>query len=799
MSPLNIKNIKRNTNTNNSLRNTNHITLSSEKSYEYNSNNDNINIKLNFNNSSKNFNTDNYNKNNSINNKFFNRNYVHSKTVKLKKNDLINNYKRNNSLFLKKINISNFNSNKLNFIQKILNIMEKNNNKNIIKFYFQKWIKISKNIKENINKCNKRNNLLKVLIIKYNNKNKHNFINIKFNQFKKITFQIKLKNSIELFLLLKKYKNSIIKIIFFKLKKPISSIKIKNIIKNFSNLFIFNILKKNYNFNLSLDILYELFPKLEKIHNKFYLKKSFYNWKFKCDFDYLDKIILIQKEIKKFLINKIHFYSIDDFINKFLKKYLHKKQKKIEWIQLKILRKWRRKVKLKIILTKIFIIQRAIKKYLIKNKKIKYFNLKSLLNKIYHNKKNQNLIFVFQQLNKKRLKCLLKELIIKKENKINKNLKQNLILFRKKIKLINVNEKSKIIQKFLRLHLISKKLNNLITKKKKNTFKLLKEMNKISALKNINFIIEYHILLNHIKKWKFKNNRILIMNNFIKNLVKSKNYLLNINKENFINQIYYLYYYKIFNKMFIKFDKLKKKKLKKYLKNIQYYCVPQKTKNISYSSLKPNLIQIKFKKNNKIINKNNLNFTKNFILIPYLTKKLNKIFNIRLFSILDDLKLYSNKKYFIQQNKNYIFKQIYQTKKIFYHKIKKIANFPYYKIFTKLITNNLCNILNKCHRLYHLLYLFKLTFMHITIASYKFKKKSLKAWYVYVHLKLLQIKKMKLMYDNYLNTYINLSKDLFDNNHPNEKSVQNNFVDFLNNINAWESPSPTKYEKKNNV
>ena len=799
MSPLNIKNIKRNTNTNNSLRNTNHITLSSEKSYEYNSNNDNINIKLNFNNSSKNFNTDNYNKNNSNNNKFFNRNYVHSKTVKLKKNDLINNYKRNNSLFLKKINISNFNSNKLIFIQKILNIMEKNNNKNIIKFYFQKWIKISKNIKENINKCNKRNNLLKVLIIKYNNKNKHNFINIKFNQFKKITFQIKLKNSIELFLLLKKYKNSIIRIIFFKLKKPISSIKIKNIIKNYSNLFIFNILKKNYNFNLSIDILYELFPKIEKIHNKFYLKKSFYNWKFKCDFDYLDKIILIQKEIKKFLINKIHFYSIDDFINKFLKKYLHKKQKKIEWIQLKILRKWRRKVKLKIILTKIFIIQRAIKKYLIKNKKIKYFNLKSLLNKIYHNKKNQNLIFVFQQLNKKRLKCLLKELIIKKENKINKNLKQNLILFRKKIKLINVNEKSKIIQKFLRLHLISKKLNNLITKKKKNTFKLLKEMNKISALKNINFIIEYHILLNHIKKWKFKNNRILIMNNFIKNLVKSKNYLLNINKENFINQIYYLYYYKIFNKMFIKFDKLKKKKLKKYLKNIQYYCVPQKTKNISYSSLKPNLIQIKFKKNNKIINKNNLNFTKNFILIPYLTKKLNKIFNIRLFSILDDLKLYSYKKYFIQQNKNYIFKQIYQTKKIFYHKIKKIANFPYYKIFTKLITNNLCNILNKCHRLYHLLYLFKLTFMHITIASYKFKKKSLKAWYVYVHLKLLQIKKMKLMYDNYLNTYINLSKDLFDNNHPNEKSVQNNFVDFLNNINAWESPSPTKFDKKNNV
>ena len=796
MSPLNIKNIKRNTNTNNSLRNTNHITFSSEKSYEYNSNNENINIKLNFDNSSKNYNTDNYNKNNSNNNKFFNRNYVHSKTVKLKKNDLINNYKRNNSLFLKKIDNSNFNS---IFIQKILNIMEKNNNKNIIKLYFQKWIKISKNIKENINKCNKINNLLKVLIIKNDNKNKNNFINNKFNQFKEKTFQIKLNNSIELFLLLKKYKNSIIKIIFFKLKKPISSIKIKNIIKNYSNLFIFNILKKNYNFNLSLDILFELFPKFEKIHNKFYLKKSFYKWKYKCDFDYVDKIILIQKEIKKFLINKIHFYSIDDFINKFLKKYLHKKQKKIEWIQLKILRKWRRKVKLKIILTKIFIIQRAIKKYLIKNKKIKYFNLKNLLNKIYHNKKNQNLIFVFQQLNKKRLKCLLKEIIIKKENKINKNLKQNLILFKKKIKLININEKSKIIQKFLRLHLISKKLNNLITKKKKNTFKLLKEMNKISALKNINFIIEYHILLNHIKKWKFKNNRILIMNNFIKNLVKSKNYLLNINKENFINQIYFLYYYKIFNKMFIKFDKLKKKKLKKYLKNIQYYCVPQKTKNISYSSLKPNLIQIKFKKKNKIINKNNLNFTKNFILIPYLTKKLNKIFNIRLFSIINDLILYSNKKYFIQQNKNYIFKQIYQTKKIFYYKIKKIANFPYYKIFTKLITNNLCNILNKCHRLYHLLYLFKLTFMHITIASYKFKKKSLKAWYVYVHLKLMQIKKMKLMYDNYLNTYINLSKDLFDNNHPNEKSVQNNFVDFLNNINAWESPSPTKFEKKNNV
>ena len=796
MSPLNIKNIKRNTNTNNSLRNTNHITFSSEKSYEYNSNNENINIKLNFDNSSKNYNTDNYNKNNSNNNKFFNRNYVHSKTVKLKKNDLINNYKRNNSLFLKKIDNSKFNS---IFIQKILNIMEKNNNKNIIKLYFQKWIKISKNIKENINKCNKINNLLKVLIIKKDNKNKNNFINNKFNQFKEKTFQIKLNNSIELFLLLKKYKNSIIKIIFFKLKKPISSIKIKNIIKNYSNLFIFNILKKNYNFNLSLDILFELFPKFEKIHNKFDLKKSFYKWKYKCDFDYLDKIILIQKEIKKFLINKIHFYSIDDFINKFLKKYLHKKQKKIEWIQLKILRKWRRKVKLKIILTKIFIIQRAIKKYLIKNKKIKYFNLKNLLNKIYHNKKNQNLIFVFQQLNKKRLKCLLKEIIIKKENKINKNLKQNLILFKKKIKLINVNEKSKIIQKFLRLHLISKKLNNLITKKKKNTFKLLKEMNKISALKNINFIIEYHILLNHIKKWKFKNNRILIMNNFIKNLVKSKNYLLNINKENFINQIYFLYYYKIFNKMFIKFDKLKKKKLKKYLKNIQYYCVPQKTKNISYSSLKPNLIQIKFKKKNKIINKNNLNFTKNFILIPYLTKNLNKIFNIRLFSIINDLILYSNKKYFIQQNKNYIFKQIYQTKKIFYYKIKKIANFPYYKIFTKLITNNLCNILNKCHRLYHLLYLFKLTFMHITIASYKFKKKSLKAWYVYVHLKLMQIKKMKLMYDNYLNTYINLSKDLFDNNHPNEKSVQNNFVDFLNNINAWESPSPTKFEKKNNV
>ena len=796
MSPLNIKNIKRNTNTNNSLRNTNHITFSSEKSYEYNSNNENINIKLNFDNSSKNYNTDNYNKNNSNNNKFFNRNYVHSKTVKLKKNDLINNYKRNNSLFLKKIDNSKFNS---IFIQKILNIMEKNNNKNIIKLYFQKWIKISKNIIENINKCNKINNLLKVLIIKKDNKNKNNFINNKFNQFKEKTFQIKLNNSIELFLLLKKYKNSIIKIIFFKLKKPISSIKIKNIIKNYSNLFIFNILKKNYNFNLSLDILFELFPKFEKIHNKSDLKKSFYKWKYKCDFDYLDKIILIQKEIKKFLINKIHFYSIDDFINKFLKKYLHKKQKKIEWIQLKVLRKWRRKVKLKIILTKIFIIQRAIKKYLIKNKKIKYFNLKNLLNKIYHNKKNQNLIFVFQQLNKKRLKCLLKEIIIKKENKINKNLKQNLILFKKKIKLININEKSKIIQKFLRLHLISKKLNNLITKKKKNTFKLLKEMNKISALKNINFIIEYHILLNHIKKWKFKNNRILIMNNFIKNLVKSKNYLLNINKENFINHIYFLYYYKIFNKMFIKFDKLKKKKLKKYLKNIQYYCVPQKTKNISYSSLKPNLIQIKFKKKNKIIIKNNLNFTKNFILIPYLTKKLNKIFNIRLFSIINDLILYSNKKYFIQQNKNYIFKQIYQTKKIFYYKIKKIANFPYYKIFTKLITNNLCNILNKCHRLYHLLYLFKLTFMHITIASYKFKKKSLKAWYVYVHLKLMQIKKMKLMYDNYLNTYINLSKDLFDNNHPNEKSVQNNFVDFLNNINAWESPSPTKFEKKNNV
>ena len=796
MSPLNIKNIKRNTNTNNSLRNTNFISFSSEKSFDNNSNNENINFKLNFYNSSNNnYNTDNFN--NSKKNKFyFNRNNIHSKTVKLKKNDLINNYKRNNSLFLKKINKKNFNSNK---IIKILNIKENNNNKNLIISCFQKWIKLSKIINEKINKCNKRNNLLKVLIIKYNNKNKHNFMKNKFHHFKKIIFQLKLNNSIDLFLLFKKYKKSIIKIISLKLRKPISIINIKNIIKKYSYLFIFKNLKKNYNLNLSLDILYELFPKFETLHNKFQLKRSFYRWKYKCDFDYLDKIIFIQKKIKKYLINKIHFYSIDDFINKFLKKYLHKKQKKIEWNQIRILRKWLRKVKLKIILTKIFFIQKVIKKNLIKNKKIKYFNLKNLFLKIYNNKKNQNLFYAFQQLNKKRLKSFLKELVIKKENKINKNLKQNFILFKKKIKLINVNEKTKIIQKFLRLHLISKKLNNLITKKKKNVFKSLKIMNKISALKNINFIIEYHILLNHIKKWKFKNKRFLIINNFIKNLVKSKNYLLDINKENFINQIYCLYYYKIFNKMLNKFDKLKKKKLKKYLKKIQYYCVPQKTKNISYSSLKPNLIQIKFKKNNKLNNKNKLNFTKNFILIPFLSKNLNKIFNIRILSIINELKLYSNKKYFIKTNKNYIFKQIYQMKKLFYYKIKKIANFPYYKIFNKLIINNLCNILNKCYRLYHLFYIFKLTFMHITIASYKFKKKTLKAWYVYVHLKIMQIKKMKLMYDNYLNTYINISKDLFDNNHPNEKSVQNNFVDFLNNINAWESPTPTKIEKNNNV
>ncbi len=126
---------------------------------------------------------------------------------------------------------------------------------------------------------------------------------------------------------------------------------------------------------------------------------------------------------------------------------------------------------------------------------------------------------------------------------------------------------------------------------------------------------------------------------------------------------------------------------------------------------------------------------------------------------------------------------------------KKIEN-PFYNTFKKMSIKKLTRTLKISGRFYFIIYLINITIMHKKVSLNRYKKKILRAWRCYVFFTLMKLNRMKMMYENYMKTFMSLSNDLFGNYSLEEKSIQLSFAEFLEK-NDYVSLNINEKEKKN--
>ena len=537
------------------------------------------------------------------------------------------------------------------------------------------------------------------------------------------------------------HKKLSLKFIFESINKKKNNFIIKNYLIKWNN--IIGIVKENRQLILKKEI------------QKQFLKKYFVNWK-KNYYKEIknDKIIKIYRT--RNIINKIRQ-------NEFLKQYLNK------WVNVS------NKIKLRndSLKNKLYKIERLYLKKIMKKALVKY---NKVINKIQTNNQYKNII----------LKKLFEK--IKKQNK-KKILKKNMNIWYKIIKIIDSNKKLNELFSHLKIKILLKKLKqiqfevlNIIYSKiiKKNILKKLITNNN----KNIFNNIQRYYSLWRINTQKLKNKKIISSLKLLNTLEKFEN----------------IHQKQIIKKYFISFIKNIRilNPIKKYKSDIngsqqeiyfnnQSEKIRNGKKNIQIknnkSSIKPKIIN----KNQNIINK--------FVII--LENIIKKYYFYKLMMNENEL---SNIKDKMKKFKLFI---IMKEKKSFFAKFKKRKNQinkkndnQLNKTFRKMLIKKLSRTLKISGRFYFIIYLINITIMHKKVSLNRYKKKILRAWRCYVFFTLMKLNRMKMMYENYMKTFMSLSNDLFGNYSLEEKSIQLSFAEFLEKID-YVSLNINEKEKKN--
>ena len=693
--------------------------------------------------------------------------------------------------YLKKV-IKNKYDYRLNNLQKFFNLWRLNNQKiknikiiSTVKIYNSiDKIKKSKSLKKYFiflkqNFYNKPQNLKSDSKINEKNKGKNNQNqNKKKRKSNKANVQIKfsLKN-----IMLNNYNNSsnqnnIMKLYYILDHMIKKQIFIKLFNQNKNDISIKRKIDK-------LDKLNHLFDSIMKKKKENSIRKSFNKLKNNLLTSRLKTIIFLQRKIKQFLSKRQKDNNTN--LNTILKKYYLKKEYNRKWTLTLYLRKFKTIIEKNNFNKKLSQLQSIFKGIIFRNhlKIIRKFIYK--LNLIRNNyKKEYERIFI-QNLKKRQNKLLFLVIISKKNNKNKNLLKKYLKLWLIKVNSIKKNnEKSKVIQFYLRKQLLKKYLNNLIRHNQKKFYQQINYIIKNQKLKNI---LLKKMLKDSVYKWLEITKKLYIDDN---NYKKIRNTLKKYEKQNiniFIIKLFKLYSYQVLNKFF----NLIKSKIqinnKNIFQKIKYYCIPIKSKIISNENNKIQLIHFKFKgKSRKIKNQKSNKNTISFLLPSFIKYLDIKMYQKRkkTFHYLYKYSIYKHliELLFQYTNKKLLYKQYKFFSKLRKNKSEIMNEESFDVIYKKILTRKLTTTLKISARLNNIIYLMNLTEMHKKIAFDIYRKKIIKTWRLFAFYKLMKLKKMKLMYQNYMNTFMNLSKELFGNGFSEEKSIQICFAEFLEKI-----------------
>ena len=182
------------------------------------------------------------------------------------------------------------------------------------------------------------------------------------------------------------------------------------------------------------------------------------------------------------------------------------------------------------------------------------------------------------------------------------------------------------------------------------------------------------------------------------------------------------------------------------------------------------------------------------LFIDYLKKK---ILARKKYSFNQIKVKYKNNK-FIQLIKNYIMRKQRQNKKDFIIQLLLILNQfnnknSIYKKFKLLFKNYFLYLIKKQmksqFKVYNIIYLLKITFMHKGISKKRFIRELLRKWRFISFVKKITKKKLELMYKNLHISYLQMANEIFgeENYNTNNSSVIKEFERFGNDIGLFEN------------
>ena len=542
----------------------------------------------------------------------------------------------------------------------------------------------------------------------------------------------------------------------------------------------------------------KLFPIVKKKDN--YLIKYFNKWRYesvlnplltyikkkiKSDFDLFNNLLKYNLNKWKIISRKMKCNEKAKIIQIFIKNVIKKKNKKVKMERLlNVFNKKEIKMKkndyfLKYFFTKFNTIMKKDKENKINNiKQNLIINQLEKLSKIFQNQIMDNNILFFSSLKNysivKKRNNILKNLIMKtvKDIKEKNLLNYYFNLFHIKSNKKKLKQNSELISNF-----IKEKFDNF--KKSQNR----RRWRKISRNLNTNNKYKKRIILFKLARLPFLFNK--------KNIIQKQRIIYPPFKKFLVNQIYKVYFYKVLSKLFKMInDKLKNNTLNTFIQikkasieYSKYNC----TKNFPYHEKIPHLLKFKFKehstqRNKKKYKKNDLYIER---IIPYFINYINKLRNIVLKYVLNNIEKTSNIHLFIDLSKNYIKKKIKNYKNLLFKNLKE--NYLIQKLYFLIRMNVIKIFLQKCKllkRMINTIYLIQITQMHKRRVKRKYSLKIIKRWKIYVKMKLFREWQLQQIEENFVETYERLADGMFGND-KYEPSIQKQVQDFMEKTDAF--------------
>ena len=694
----------------------------------------------------------------------------------------------------KRINI-----NDLKLFKKILSSINRKRQNLIIRNTFNKWnyfvirfkiFKLKGKIIFNLYSNYKSNNN-KILLLKYFNKWIYNSISQDKNK------TINIYNNIEI-----NYKQSF---------KQIQIIILKSILRKSNRYYTYNNLNKYFkkwanitkgqNQTLKsyskLENLISEFPSLDTLKSRI-MHKKFLDWKNKIN---NSKMIVIRLQ-RIFDINNKTKLNI---INYFLKK----------WLFIANALKMNENGCIIVNFCKIKIKNILVKKHWHKlSNKLKNINNIKNINFIINNIKY---IKGFERIGQIYKKQSI-EISFKKIVKIN-----YIHIFINKMKYniekINNNKNKILLKRYL--FLWQNKKNKIC--QKENILKNMIDKLKLHSLNNYISIINTSFYSKKIINIIYKTEEIIQKNIIINKNIDTSNNTINeiiIDKKNqFMQNMHKLYFFKILDNFCNCYNKLVKKKLLIYmikffmiLKSEIIYQKEYKYTKIIYDEKRlNNNVNIKFHFSKRNQNKtDNICYKKNIylILMPSLFKYLNKKLFERKELVFDKIKLLSTSNKFCNIYKHFTNKNIISNKiclvnnlkNNIFIKQKNIKTKYFYEFIKKSVIHKITKILLQQGHYIKLLNLTKITMEHINISKSIWLLKIIKKWRFITFMKNLFSKKMSLMYNNLHVGYMDLVDNIINNEGPLTKNEVDKMsrLDMNKYLNNYEDPLIIKKNEKTN-